>query len=651
MTLEEKLQNLPDAPGVYIMKDVTGHIIYIGKALSLWSRVRSYFQKGAKGEKTEIMVRQIADLETIVTHTELEALALESNLIKKHHPRYNIILRDDKNYPYLRFDIRSEYPRLEVVRRLKKDKALYYGPYVPAGGMWETLALIRRTFPLATCKKEFNRDRPERPCVQFQIGRCLAPCSAEVDPAAYQDMVDQVRLFIEGKNHDLLDMLKQRMEEASERMEYERAAELRDRIGKIEGAFEKQKIISPGFENQDVIGMASAGNHSDIQVLFIRNGLLLGRKDFTLPDVHGMTSEDVLVDFLHQFYAKEMIVPAEVLLPQEVPDRSVFEAWLSEKRGNRVEVLVPQRGRKRELVQMASDNAAQSLREQLLSRKSKERVLLRLQEELGLRNLPRRIEAFDISTIQGSESVASMVSFENNLPDKRQYKRFKIRSVQGQDDFASMAEVIGRRYARAKNEGMLPDLILIDGGKGQLNAALDVLKELGIIITNPPPQGEDGGGGWLTASSTPSPPNPPLEGDGVRKEPDVIGLAKARSGDEGREREFERVFLPGVEEPIVLEPTNETTHLVARVRDEAHRFAITYHRKLREKRAVHSELDDIPGIGDVRKKALLRHFGSVEKIKGATVEEMASIAGMTRKAAEEIVNYFQGTGDRVRGTG
>ena len=606
MTLEEKLQNLPDSPGVYLMKDAKGHVIYIGKALSLWNRVRSYFQKGAKGEKTEMLVRQIADLETIMTHTELEALILEANLIKKHHPRYNIILRDDKNYPYLRFDLKAEYPRLDVVRGLKKDGALYYGPYVPAGGMWELLSLVRRTFTLATCKKEFKKDRPERPCVQHQIGRCMAPCSGEVDKEAYLDMVGQVRLFLEGKNRDLLDLLKQRMAEASEKMEYERAAELRDRIGKIEGAFEKQKIISPGFENQDVIGMTSEGGHADIQALFIRNGMLLGRKDFTIPDVHGMSDEEVLTDFLRQFYAKEMIVPAEVLLPFDVPDRGLFEVWLTEKRGAKVEVLVPQRGRKRELVQMASDNARQSLREHLLSRKSKERVLLRLQEELGLRNLPSRIEAFDVSNIQGTEAVASMVSFENNLPDKRNYKRFKIKSVTGQDDFASMAEVIRRRYTKAKEEGILPDLILIDGGKGQLNAGLEVLHELGI--------------------------------DG----PDVIGLAKARSGEEGSDREFERVFLPGVDEPVILEPTSQTTHLVARARDEAHRFAITYHRKLREKRAIKSELDDIPGIGEVRKKALLRHFGSLEKIKLATTEDISTVKGMSKKAALEITKYFRG---------
>src|SRR5512142_907550 len=493
MTLEEKLQNLPNEPGVYLMKDARGHIIYIGKAVSLWNRVRSYFQKGPKGEKTEMMVRQIADLETIVTHTEREAFALESNLIKKHRPRYNIILRDDKNYPYLRFDIKSAYPRLEVVRKLRKDGALYYGPYVPAGGMWESLALIRRTFPIAPCKIELRTDRPGRPCIQFQIGRCTAPCSGEADKAQYRDMVDQVRLFLEGKNRDLLDMLKTRMEEASERTEYERAAELRDRIAKIEGALEKQKIISPGFENQDVIGTAFELGRADIQALFIRNGMLLGRKDFYLDDVRGMTEEEVLSDFLRQFYAKEMIVPQEVLLPIEVADRGTLEAWLAEKRGAKVEVAVPQRGRKRELVQMASDNAAQSLRERLLSKRSKERILLRLQEELGLRNLPRRIEAFDVSTIQGAQSVASMVSFEDNMPDKRNYTKFRIRTVTGQDDFASMAEVIKRRYTRAKEEGTLPDLILIDGGKGQLNAALDVLSELDV-----------------TGPSTPSPPNPPL---------------------------------------------------------------------------------------------------------------------------------------------
>jgi excinuclease ABC subunit C len=613
MTLEEKLQNLPEEPGVYIMKDAKGHIIYIGKALSLWNRVRSYFQKGSKGEKTEIMVRQIADIETIVTHSELEALALESNLIKKHRPRYNIILRDDKNYPYLRFDVKAEYPRLEVVRRLKKDGALYYGPYVPAGGMWESLALIRRTFPIAPCKIEFKEDKPGRPCIQFQIGRCIAPCSGEADKTQYQDMVGQVRLFLEGKNRDLLDLLKQRMEEASEKMDYERAAELRDRIVKIEGALEKQKIISSNFENQDVVGIAFEGGRADIQTLFVRNGMLLGRKDFYLDDVRGMTQEEVLNDFLRQFYSKEMIVPEEILLPFEVQDREVFEAWLTEKRGARAGMSVPQRGRKRELVQMASDNAAQSLREHLLSRRSKERILMRLQEELGLKNLPRRIEAFDVSTIQGTESVASMISFEDNLPDKRNYKKFKIRTVSGQDDFASMAEVIRRRYGSAKEEGMLPDLILIDGGKGQLNATLDVLREQGI------------------------------EG------PDVIGLAKARSGEEGSDREFERVFLPGVEEPVILDPTSATTHLVARARDEAHRFAITYHRKLREKRAIHSELDDISGIGEVRKKALLRHFGSVEKVKQATAEDLAAVKGMSQKAAEGIVNYFRGAG--VQGAG
>jgi len=616
MSIEEKLGNLPDEPGVYLMKDLSGHIIYVGKAVSLKNRVRSYFQKGAKGEKTELMVRQIADLETIVTHTELEALALESNLIKKHRPRYNIILRDDKNYPYIRFDIKSDYPRLEVVRKLKKDGALYFGPYVPAGGMWETLALIRRTFPIAPCRTEFRPDLPgRRPCIQFQIGRCLGPCTNEADKQQYHDVVSQVRLFLEGKDRDLLKILKTRMEEASENMEYERAAELRDRISKIEGAFEKQKIISPGFENQDVIGMTIEGGQADIQALFIRNGMLLGRKDFFLDDVRGMTQEEVLGDFLRQFYAKEMILPGEVLLPAEIADRGTFEAWLAEKRGSRVEVAVPQRGRKRELVQMASDNAAQSLREHLLSRRSKDKILMQLQQELGLASLPRRIEAFDVSTIQGTESVASMVAFENNLPDKRNYKKFKIKSVEGQDDFASMAEVIRRRYTKAVEEGVLPDLILIDGGKGQLNAALDVLTELGV------------------------------------EKPDVIGLAKARSGDEGAEREFERVFLPGVEEPVILDPTSATTHLVARVRDEAHRFAITYHRKLREKRAIHSELDDIPGIGETRKKALLRHFGSVEKIRNATREELADVTGMTKKAAEEVAGYFQGRRDRVRGTG
>jgi excinuclease ABC subunit C len=356
-----------------------------------------------------------------------------------------------------------------------------------------------------------------------------------------------------------------------------------------------------------VIGLVSQGGHADIQALFIRNGMVLGRKDFFLADIRGTGPADLLTDFLHQFYAKDMIVPEEVLLPFDIPAREVFEAWLTEKRGARVAVSVPQRGRKRDLVQMAADNAAQSLRQQLLSRKSSDRILANLQEELGLGNLPRRIEAFDISTIQGTDSVGSMVTFESNRPDKRGYKRFRIRSVAGQDDFGMMQEVIRRRFTNPAM-GEPPDLILIDGGKGQLNAALEVLAELGI------------------------------EG------PDVIGLAKARSGQEGGEREFERVFLPGAADPVILPPASAGTHLAARVRDEAHRFAIEYHRKLHEKRAVSSELDDVPGIGAARRKALLRHFGGVERIRQASLDELAGVSGMTRKAAEEVVNYFRGPG-------
>lgn len=596
---------MPDSPGVYLMKDAKGHVIYVGKAVSLRDRVRSYFQKGPKPEKTQMMLRHVADIETIVTHTELEALALESNLIKKHRPKYNIILRDDKNYPYLRLDIKSEFPRLEVVRRIKKDGALYYGPYVPAGGMWETLALVRRTFQLATCRKEDLGKRPSRPCVQLQIGRCLGPCTGQADREKYNDMVSHVRLFLEGKNRNLLDILKKRMEDASEAMEYERAAELRDRIIKIEAALEKQKIISPNFENQDVIGMALKGCLAAIQTLFIRNGMLIGRKGFYLDDVCGMAPAEILADFLREFYSKEMIFPDELLLPFEPLDFAVFSEWLVNRAGRAVDVIVPQRGRKRELVLMAEENAAQALKEHSLSLKSRERILTALKDELGLKNLPRRIEAFDISTIMGREAAGSMVTFENNMPNKRGYKRFRIRTVDGQDDFASMAEVIRRHYTKAKEEGILPDLILIDGGKGQLNAALNVLRELEI-------------GG-----------------------PDVIGLAKARSGEEGSQREFERVFLPGMSEPIILEPTSAATHLIARVRDEAHRFAITYHRRLRERLAAASELDEVPGVGEARKKALLRHFGSIEKIREASVEEIAAVSGMSRRAAEEIVRYYE----------
>ncbi len=605
MTLKEKVINLPDLPGVYLMKDDRGHIIYVGKAISLRNRVRSYFQKGEKDGKTAALLRTVRDLDTIVTHNELEALILESTLIKRHHPRFNIILRDDKNYPYLRFDIKSKYPRLDVVRGLKNDGALYYGPYVPAGGMWEILAFIRRTFPLATCSLDFdNKKNAERPCVQHQIGRCLAPCSGNTDQDAYREIVNQARLFIEGKNRDLMALLKERMQEAADNLEYERAAELRDRITKIKGAFQKQKIISPDFEDQDVLGIAINEEQAEIQVLFIRKGILIGKKNFHLLDIRGMSCEVIMSNFMNQFYSKEMLFPDEVLLPCIPQDHKVIQEWLSTNRGISITITTPQRGRKKELVQMASDNAMQTLKEHTLSQRSKERVLIELQKSLGLRNLPRRIEAFDISNIQGTSAVASMVTFENNLPNKRLYKRYKIRTVRGQDDFASMAEVIKRRYTRAKIEGTMPDLILIDGGKGQLNAARNVLQELQASI------------------------------------PDIIGLAKARSGEEGTEKEFERVIVPGLEEPIVLDPSSSITHLIARVRDEAHRFAINYHRKLRSKLSMTSELDAILGIGHIRKKALLRQFGSLARIKQASVNELVAVKGISKPLAHAIKIHF-----------
>lgn len=574
-TLQSKLDHLPDHPGVYLFKDQSGELLYVGKAASLADRVRSYFQRGADpSPKTALLVGQIADLETIVTRSELEALILESNLIKRHRPRFNVVLRDDKQYPYLRLPIKDRFPRLSIVRRVQKDGALYYGPYTPAGALRETLKVIKKSFPLATCTIEID-GTAERACLEFEIKRCMAPCTGNQSQEDYLKIVGQVRQFLEGRDHELLDDLRAQMEAAAEREEFEEAARLRDRLFKIERTLEKQRITQTAATDQDVIGLARQGTAVDLQLLFVRGGLLIGRKDFFWPQSADVSDEDLVRSAIEQFYNKDGQPPKELLVPTALADAELIEQWLSDKRGSSVKVLAPERGTKHQLVLLAEENATASaanhLRDEALDRQAVED----LKRLLHLEKAPRRIEGFDISNTMGNQSVASMVVWEDGQMKKADYRRFKIQTVIGANDFASMQEVVARRYGDSEQLAR-PDLILIDGGLGQLAAAMEGLRQVG------------------------------------HRDQAIMGLAKARGEKD------ERIFLPGRKNPILLRPNAPATHLVQRIRDEAHRFAITYHRKLRGKAFTASKLDQIIGIGEITRTKLLKEFGSVDGIAQAT---------------------------------
>lgn len=590
----QKLQQLPQNPGVYIMKDAKKKIIYVGKAVVLKNRVRQYFQSNKNhSAKVISMVKRIADFETIITDSEIEALILECNLIKKHHPRYNISLRDDKTYPYLKVTLTEDFPRVLITRRVKKDGSRYFGPYTNVGAVKESLKLLRRSFPLRTCRN-MNVDRP---CLEYHIKRCLAPCVGKIGKNLYGEMVSSVILFLNGKNDVLEKSLQEQMEQAAANLQFERAATLRDQIKAVRKTVEKQKIMT-GEGDMDAVGMVRSGGCACMQVFYIRSGKMTGRSHFILKNSDEETDEAVLTAFLQQYYNQTSSFPKEVLLPCNVTEQTLLEDWLGKERGSKVEVIVPQRGLKKDIVKMAEENAQKYLKDE------EERVLLEdaktfgAVEELGkylnLTKLPRRMECFDISHIQGSETVASMVVFENGSPKKSDYRHYKIRSTEGKpDDFMSIREVTKRRYEKL-TENEMPDLIVMDGGKGQLSSALEIIR----------------GAGHLTVP--------------------VIGLAK----------QFEYIFVEGQSEPVILPRGCEALYLIQRIRDEAHRFAITYHRKLRGKRNMVSILDHIDGIGPKRRKILWEHFGKLDKIKAATVDEMAAVKGITRPAAQAVYNFF-----------
>jgi len=596
MTLEEKLAHLPDRPGIYIYRDAKAQVLYVGKAASLRSRVRSYFQESRpRDPKTDALVRQIRDLEYLVTDNELEALMLEANLVRKHRPRYNIILRDDKHYPFLKLTTNEEFPRLLVARRVHNDGATYYGPFYPATAMRETLKLTRQLFPLRTCSITIDGTL-ERPCIQYAIHRCNAPCTGWETREGYAKTVRDVMQFLEGRDEDLALRLTREMEEAAAEAKFERAAVLRDQVQALNTVRERQKIISTDEVDQDVIGVVRQGSDACVEFFFVRKGRLVGQEAFFFDKVAGWADGEILSAFARQFYAKAVVPAPEVLVSEELPEAELTTEWLSRLAGRRVQIVVPQRGPKREFVAMAEENAAIALQNHLLSRDDRQQVVLEgLRRALALPGLPNRIEGYDISHVQGSEQVGSQVVWENGSMKKDDYKRFRIKTVAGADDFAALGEVLTRRFARALEQGTpLPDLVLIDGGRGQLNVGLKVLQDLGLDYLP------------------------------------VVAVAKQQ----------EEVYVGERLHPLVLDPTSPALHTLQKIRDEAHRFAITYHKKLRSKRTLQSVLDAIPGVGRTIRTSLLKTLGSARRVRESSVAELAAVPKVTPKLAQRIFDHF-----------
>jgi excinuclease ABC subunit C len=593
--LQEKLDALPTEPGVYLMKDRRGQVIYVGKAVNLRSRVRSYFNRsGDTRFFISLLDTMLGDLETVLVHNEKEALLLENELIKKHKPRFNVLLKDDKQFISLRLDRTHKYPRLEVVRRYSRDGARYFGPYSSASAIRETLRLINRYFQLRTCTDHVLANR-KRPCLLHQIGRCPAPCVYPVSEDEYRKNVDEVVMFLEGKATELVEGLRQRMKRAASELKFEEAARIRDQLMAMERSLERQKVATTDYKDQDVFALHREGDRILFYVLWIRQGRLNGGQAFPFGS-QEFPNEELLASFVNLYYDQGSFVPEEVLLPLEPESPEGLESLLSERKGERVRVLVPKRGEKADLVEMARKNAEQSFIERKRTKDETDVALSRLQQRLSLRNFPRRMECFDISHFQGSAIVASQVAVTDGETDKSRYRKYKIKTLEKQDDFASMYEVISRRLKRGLEEADLPDLLVIDGGKGQLGSALAAMKDLGV--------------------------------EGV----DVVGLAKSRDvevfdRDEERASSPERVFIPGRKDPIVLQQNSAEMFMLMRMRDEAHRFAITFQKQTLRKSRIHSALEDIPGVGEARRKLLLRHFGSLKRVKDAAIEELAEVVG------------------------
>ena len=608
--IQEELKKLPGKPGVYLMHDEKDEIIYVGKAISLKNRVRQYFQTSRnKGLKIEQMVTHIARFEYIVTDSELEALVLECNLIKEHRPKYNTMLMDDKTYPFIKVTVDEPYPRVMMARRMAKDKAKYFGPYTSAGAVKDTIELLRKLYQLRSCSRRLPKDiGKERPCLNYHIHQCKAPCQGYISQEEYRASIQKALQFLNGSYEEVLKDLQQKMEAASEALEFEKAIEYRELIGSVQKIAQKQKITDTAGDDRDILAMAVEEEDAVVQVFFVRGGRLIGRDHFYLKAAKEETGSEILSSFLKQFYAGTPYIPSELMLPEEVEDQEVIEEWLSARRGHKVHLRVPKRGSKEKLVELAAKNAKMVLDtdKERLKREEGRTIgaVKELEKILGLKGIVR-MEAYDISNTSGFASVGSMVVYEKGKPKRNDYRKFRIKSVQGPDDYASMEEVLTRRFThglKEKEEGKgtgrftaFPDLILMDGGRGQVNIALGVLEQLGLAIP-------------------------------------VCGMVK---DDSHRTR---GLYYQNEELPI--DRNSECFKLITRIQDEAHRFAITFHRQLRSQGQVHSILDDIPGVGPARRKDLMRHFENLEAIRNATVEELKELPSMNEKAARDIYNFF-----------
>jgi len=600
--IQEELRKVPEKPGVYLMKDENRQIIYVGKAINLKNRVRQYFQSLSNQlPKVQAMVARISEFEYIVTDSELEALILECNLIKKHRPKFNILLKDDKNYPYIKVTMKEEYPRILMTRKIEKDGAKYFGPYSNATAVKETIDLLKKIFPVKSCKKTLPRDSGKgRPCLNYYIYQCLGPCQGNVNRDEYRNLMSDICSFLGGKQEEILKRLEKQMKAAAENMEFEKAAALRDKIDSVRHIAEKQKVLSTALEDQDVVAFAKEHSDACIQVFFIRGGKLIGREHFIFEGISDYEDRELMTSFIKQFYSSAEYVPGEIILKEDVDEVNLIEKWLGDKRSARVHIKVPRKGEKLRLVEMVAQNAVialQQFREKIRTEgKTASEAVEALAHILGLAGAPIRIEAYDISNTGSAEIVASMVVFENGLPKNKEYRRFKIKSVEKQDDYASMQETIFRRFKHA-SFSVFPDLILVDGGLGHVNAVNEVMREISMEIP-------------------------------------VYGMVKD-------DKHRTRALINNTVE-IDLHKNLPVLRLITSIQDEAHRFALDYNKRLRKKRYTGSVLDEIDGIGAKRKKALLKHFGSIGRIKAAGVDDLTAVEGISRSVAEKIFEYFNG---------
>jgi excinuclease ABC subunit C len=605
--LQDKLDTLPSSPGVYLMKDATGNILYVGKGKDLRKRVFSYFrEKEHQSPKTQVLVSKISDLEFILTGSEKEALILESNLIKRHRPRYNVILRDDKRYLVLRLDPKEEYPRLSLVRRIRKDGAHYFGPYASANAVRQTLKVLHGMFPLRQCSGTKFRQRA-RPCLNQQMGRCLGLCVGAISPEEYGPVVEQAVLFLKGRTQDLQEKLRQEMERAADRLEFEKAAMYRDRLNAVEKTLEKQLMVSARFRDQDVVGTHEAGDNLGLAVLFVRGGRMVGSRCFVFKKPQSSSSE-VMRAFILQYYEQGKPIPEEILISEPLLEQELLAEWLSDIKGKRVGVRLPQRGEGRQLLAMAAHNAANYLRSEMTRATDPMPALDRLRQRLGLESIPHRLECIDISNFRGKFPVGSLVVFRDGEPDKSAYRRYRIKTVDRIDDTAMMAEVLDRRFTDVRKEQVLPDLLVVDGGKAQLNKTLAVLRELELADLVP-----------------------------------VVALAKKpRTTTQAEADATDRLYLPGRKNPLELKKDPPLLFLLSRLRDEAHRFAISYYQKRHRKQTLRSRLDEIRGIGPKRRRDLILHFGSVKRLAKAQVEEISQVPGISHKLADSIYTALRG---------